>query len=44
VAFCEGKLAAAQYWIRTELPKAEALVVLCREGEDSYGRTKPDWF
>jgi Acetyl-CoA dehydrogenase C-terminal like/Acyl-CoA dehydrogenase, C-terminal domain len=41
---CEGKLAAAQYWIRTELPKAEALVALCRENEDSYARMKPGWF
>jgi alkylation response protein AidB-like acyl-CoA dehydrogenase len=40
----EGKLAAAQYWIRTELPKNEALVVLCRENEDSYARMKPEWF
>ena len=29
--FYEGKLAAAQYWIRTELPKIAALVALCRE-------------
>ena len=40
----EGKLAAAQYWIRTELPKNEALVALCRENEDSYPRMKPEWF
>ena len=40
----EGKLAAAQYWIRTELPKNVALVVLCRENEDSYQRMKPEWF
>jgi alkylation response protein AidB-like acyl-CoA dehydrogenase len=40
----EGKLAAAQYWIRTELPKNAALVILCRENEDSYARMKPRWF
>ncbi len=40
----EGKLAAAQYWIRTELPKNAALVALCRENEDSYSRMKPGWF
>jgi len=40
----EGKLAAAQYWIRTELPKNAALVTLCRENEDSYARMKPAWF
>lgn len=42
--FFEGKLAAAQYFIRTELPKNEALVTLCRENEDSYARMKPEWF
>jgi butyryl-CoA dehydrogenase len=42
--FYEGKLAAAQYWIRTELPKAGALASLCEEGEDSYARMRPDWF
>ena len=40
----EGKLAAAQYWIRTELPKNEALVAICRENEDSYARMRPGWF
>jgi butyryl-CoA dehydrogenase len=40
----EGKLAAAQYWIRTELPKNAALVAVCRENEDSYARMKPGWF
>ncbi|HUL59308.1 MAG TPA: acyl-CoA dehydrogenase [Anaeromyxobacteraceae bacterium] len=43
-AFYRGKLAAAQYWIRTELPRAGALAALCAEGEDSYARTRPDWF
>jgi len=43
-AFYRGKLAAAQYWIRTELPRVAALAALCAEGEDSYGRMRPEWF
>ncbi len=43
-AFLEGELAAAQYWIRTELPRTAALAALCRENEDSYARMRPDWF
>lgn len=42
--FYEGKLCAAQYWIHTELSRAAALAVLCRSGEDSYARMKPEWF
>ncbi|WP_437284864.1 acyl-CoA dehydrogenase [Sorangium sp. So ce406] len=42
--FYEGKLCAAQYWFSTELPRAEALAALCRSGEDSYARMKPEWF
>ncbi|ATB35662.1 acyl-CoA dehydrogenase [Cystobacter fuscus] len=42
--FYEGKLAAAQYWIHTELPRVAQLVELCRSGEDSYTRMQPDWF
>jgi butyryl-CoA dehydrogenase len=41
--FYEGKLCAAQYWIRTELPRIGALATLCRDGEDSYFRVKADW-
>jgi alkylation response protein AidB-like acyl-CoA dehydrogenase len=41
--FYEGKLCAAQYWIRTELPRIDALAALCREGEDSYFRVKAEW-
>jgi alkylation response protein AidB-like acyl-CoA dehydrogenase len=41
--FYEGKLAAAQYWIRTEIPRIDALVTLCRENEDSYARVRPEW-
>jgi len=41
--FYQAKLAAAQYWIRTELPRIDHLAGLCRSGEDSYGRLDPDW-
>ena len=40
----EGKLAAAQYWINTELPRVGTLGALCRSGEDSYARAQPGWF
>jgi alkylation response protein AidB-like acyl-CoA dehydrogenase len=43
-AFYEGKLCAAQYWIATELPKAQHLAALCRSGEDSYARMQDAWF
>ena len=43
-AFYEGKLCAAQYWIKTELPRVPALATLCREGEDSYARMASEWF
>jgi butyryl-CoA dehydrogenase len=42
--FLEGKRCAAQYWIATEIPRITALCALCRSGEDSYGRMKPEWF
>ncbi|WPB76011.1 acyl-CoA dehydrogenase [Archangium violaceum] len=42
--FYEGKLAAAQYWLNTELPRVTLLVALCRSGEDSYTRMRPEWF
>jgi butyryl-CoA dehydrogenase len=42
--FYEGKLAAAQYWILTELPKADALAAVCAAGEDSFLRVSPDAF
>ncbi len=35
-AFADGKERAARYWIRTELPRVEALIALCRESEESY--------
>jgi butyryl-CoA dehydrogenase len=34
--FYAGKLAAARYWIRTELPRARALSEVIRGGDDSY--------
>jgi butyryl-CoA dehydrogenase len=43
-SFYEGKLAAAQYWLRTELPRIPHLAALCRDAEDSYGRMRADWF
>jgi hypothetical protein len=42
--FYRGKLAAAQYWMRTELPRVAHLAELCRTGEDSYGAAQPDWY
>ena len=42
--FYNGKLAAAQYWIHTELPRVGTLGALCRTGEDSYARSQPTWF
>jgi butyryl-CoA dehydrogenase len=42
--FYEGKLAAAQYWVNTELPRVGTLGALCRSNEDSYARAQPTWF
>ncbi|MFP2963168.1 acyl-CoA dehydrogenase C-terminal domain-containing protein, partial [Myxococcus sp. 1LA] len=42
--FYEGKLAAAQYWFAAELPRVPLLARLCRTGEDSYARMRPEWF
>jgi hypothetical protein len=41
--FYEGKLSAATYFIRTEVPKIDALAALCRSGDDSYALVHPDW-
>ena len=41
--FYQGKLAAAQYWFATELPRIDHLAALCRSGEDSYLALDPDW-
>lgn len=43
-AFYRGKLQAAQYWLRTELPRVAPLVRMCRDEEDSYANTRPEWF
>ena len=40
-AFIEGKLAAAQYWLATELPRCDHLAHLCRSGESSYVAVSP---
>jgi butyryl-CoA dehydrogenase len=42
--FYQGKLCTAQYWLSTELPRVEALIDLCRSGEDSYAKMQPQWF
>ena len=42
--FYEGKLAAAQYWLLTELPRVSPLSALCRSNEDSYARARASWF
>jgi alkylation response protein AidB-like acyl-CoA dehydrogenase len=42
--FREGIRCTAQYWMHTELPRAEHLIRLCQEGEDSYVRMQPGWF
>jgi alkylation response protein AidB-like acyl-CoA dehydrogenase len=41
--YYRAKLAAAQYWIRTELPRVDLLAALCRDGEDSYAALDPTW-
>jgi butyryl-CoA dehydrogenase len=43
-AHAEGKLAAADYWLRTEVPRVAQLTALCKSNEDSYARMQPDWF
>jgi hypothetical protein len=43
-AYYRGMLAAAQYWIRTELPRVDHLAALCRDAEDSYGTLDPACF
>ena len=39
----QGKLSAAAYWLRFELPRIGPLVAACREGEDSHARVRPEW-
>jgi alkylation response protein AidB-like acyl-CoA dehydrogenase len=41
--YYQAKLAAAQYWIATDLPRIDHLAALCRDGEDSYQRLDPSW-
>jgi Acetyl-CoA dehydrogenase C-terminal like/Acyl-CoA dehydrogenase, C-terminal domain len=43
-AFYRGKLAAAHYWVVTELPRVAVLAALCRSGETSYTGMEPDAF
>ncbi|HEX4385813.1 MAG TPA: acyl-CoA dehydrogenase [Myxococcales bacterium] len=43
-AFYAGKLAAAQYWLATELPRVQQLAALCRSGENSYTSLPADSF
>jgi butyryl-CoA dehydrogenase len=42
-AFYEGKLCAAEYFLNTELPRLDLLAALCRSGESSYARVRPEW-
>lgn len=42
--FYRGKVCAAQYFLRTDLPRVERLADLCRSGEDSYRRMRPEWY
>jgi len=42
--FYQGKLCAAQYFLQTDLPDVERLAALCRSGEDSYRRMRPEWY
>jgi alkylation response protein AidB-like acyl-CoA dehydrogenase len=44
VGFYRGKLAAAHYWVVTELPRVSGLGALCRSAESSYTGMEPDWF
>jgi butyryl-CoA dehydrogenase len=44
VSFYEGKRAAARYWLATEAPRVAQLAQLCKTGEDSYARIRPEHF
>jgi len=41
-SYYRANLAAAQYWIQTELPRVDHLAKLCRDGEDSYANLDVD--
>ena len=43
-AFYRGKLAAAHYWVVTELPRVSGLAALCRSAENSYSGMSPNGF
>jgi alkylation response protein AidB-like acyl-CoA dehydrogenase len=42
-AYYKAKLAAAQYWLMTDLPRIDHMAQLCRSGEDSYATLDPAW-
>jgi butyryl-CoA dehydrogenase len=42
--FLRGKLSAAQYWFRTELPRVSQLAALCQSNEPSYAQMQDDWW
>ena len=41
--YYRAKLAAAKYWMHTELPRVAHLATLCRTAEDSYAALDPTW-
>ncbi|HEY0251238.1 MAG TPA: acyl-CoA dehydrogenase C-terminal domain-containing protein, partial [Kofleriaceae bacterium] len=41
--FYKAKLAAAQYWILTEVPRIAVWAQLCTSNEDSYAALDPSW-
>jgi butyryl-CoA dehydrogenase len=43
-AFYRGKLRAADYFFRTELPRVQLLAELCEADDDSYDAIEPDAF
>ena len=43
-AYYRGKLSAARYYLRTDLPRIDQLATLCESGEDSYAEARPEWF
>lgn len=40
----EGRLRAAQYWIKTEVPRVSTFLKLCADGEGSYVEMRDEWF
>src|SRR5262249_28315757 len=42
--YYEGKVAAAEYWAKSEITRLNGLAELCSSAEGSYARMKPDWF